>query len=69
MFVPFHAGPRICLGQNLAYTTAQVTLTRLLQHYDIKAVPGFEPQLRDDLVMFSGNGMEVILEKKSLADA
>ncbi|KAI8345386.1 cytochrome P450 [Mortierella sp. GBAus27b] len=68
MFVPFHAGPRICLGQNLAYITAQVTLTRLLQHYDIKAVPGFRPQYCDNLVMFSGNGMEVILEKKSLAD-
>ncbi|KAI8345388.1 cytochrome P450 [Mortierella sp. GBAus27b] len=66
MFVPFHAGPRICLGQNLAYTTAQVTLTRLLQQYDIEAVPGFEPQLYDSIVMFSGNGMEVLMERKSL---
>ncbi|KAF9975850.1 hypothetical protein BGZ65_008069 [Modicella reniformis] len=67
MFVPFHAGPRICLGQNLAYTTAQVTLTRLLQHYDIKASPGFQPQNLGDIVLFSRNGVEVLIEKKSIA--
>lgn len=69
MFVPFHAGPRICLGQNLAYTTAQLTLTRLLQHYDIKAAPGFQPQQLGDIVLFSRNGVEVMIEKKGLTEA
>ncbi|KAK3840784.1 MAG: cytochrome P450 [Linnemannia gamsii] len=64
MFVPFHAGPRICLGQNLAYTTAQLALTRLLQRYDIKASPGFEPQQLGDIVMFSRNGVEVLISHK-----
>ncbi|KAF9355518.1 hypothetical protein BGX26_006452 [Mortierella sp. AD094] len=68
MFVPFHAGPRICLGQNLAYTTAQVTLTRLLQHYDIQASPGFKPQQTGDIVLFSRNGVEVLIRKKSLSE-
>ncbi|KAF9438280.1 hypothetical protein BGZ76_008845 [Entomortierella beljakovae] len=68
MFVPFHAGPRICLGQNLAYTTAQVTLTRLLQHYDIKASPGFKPQQTGDIVLFSRNGVEVLISRKSLSE-
>ncbi|KAF9362616.1 hypothetical protein BGX34_005802 [Mortierella sp. NVP85] len=69
MFVPFHAGPRICLGQNLAYTTAQLTLTRLLQHYEIKASPGFQPQALGDIVLFSKNGVEVMIERKGLADS
>jgi cytochrome P450 len=64
MFVPFHAGPRICLGQNLAYTTAQLALTRLLQRYDIKASPGFAPQQLGDIVMFSRNGVEVLISHK-----
>ncbi|KAF9139202.1 hypothetical protein BGX30_008247 [Mortierella sp. GBA39] len=64
MFVPFHAGPRICLGQNLAYTTAQLALTRLLQRYDIKASPGFEPHQLGDIVMFSRNGVEVLISHK-----
>ncbi|KAF8984724.1 hypothetical protein BGZ46_007204 [Entomortierella lignicola] len=68
MFVPFHAGPRICLGQNLAYTTAQVTLTRLLQHYDIQASPGFSPKQTGDIVLFSRNGVEVLISKKSLSE-
>ncbi|KAK3811805.1 MAG: cytochrome P450 [Benniella sp.] len=67
MFVPFHAGPRICLGQNLAYATAQLALTRIIQLYDITAVPGFQPQQFVDTVMFSRNGVEVILERKDLA--
>ncbi|CAO3569394.1 unnamed protein product [Mortierella alpina] len=69
MFVPFHAGPRICLGQNLAYTTAQVTLTRLLQNYEIRPTPGFQPEPLGDIVMFSRNGVEVRIRKKSLVDA
>ncbi|KAG0071319.1 hypothetical protein BGZ89_011038 [Linnemannia elongata] len=68
MFVPFHAGPRICLGQNLAYTTAQLALTRLLQRYDIKASPGFEPHQLGDIVMFSRNGVEVLISHKRPAN-
>ncbi|KAI1320539.1 hypothetical protein EDD11_000501 [Mortierella claussenii] len=68
MFVPFHAGPRICLGQNLAYTTAQMTLTRLLQHYEIRASPGFVPEQTGDIVLFSRNGVEVLIRKKGLLD-
>ncbi|KAF9178957.1 hypothetical protein BGZ51_004509 [Haplosporangium sp. Z 767] len=68
MFVPFHAGPRICLGQNLAYTTAQVTLTRLLQNYEVQPVPGFKPEQLGDIVLFSRNGMQVHIRKKSLIE-
>ena len=42
-FVPFHAGPRICLGQNMAYTEARVMLTLLLQVRDRSA--GSRPTL------------------------
>jgi len=67
MFVPFHAGPRICLGQNLAYTTAHLTLTRLLQRYEIKAAPGFKAVPFGDIVLFSRNGIEVVLRKRTPA--
>ncbi|KAG0232662.1 hypothetical protein BGW41_001752 [Actinomortierella wolfii] len=61
MFVPFHAGPRICLGQNFAYTEAMTTLSRLLPRYDIKLIEGFKPQQYADIVLFSRNGMKVHL--------
>ncbi|TFY61812.1 hypothetical protein EVG20_g6918 [Dentipellis fragilis] len=34
MFVPFHAGPRICLGQNFAYNEMSFFLVRLLQKFE-----------------------------------
>ncbi|THH11129.1 hypothetical protein EW146_g8151 [Bondarzewia mesenterica] len=33
MFIPFHAGPRICLGQNFAYNEMSFFLIRLLQNF------------------------------------
>jgi cytochrome P450 len=33
-FLPFNGGPRICLGQQYALTTAGYTIARLVQRYD-----------------------------------
>jgi len=34
IFLPFNAGPRICLGQQQAYNNVSYMLIRLLQHFD-----------------------------------
>ncbi|KAF8338716.1 cytochrome P450 [Cantharellus anzutake] len=34
MFIPFNAGPRICLGQNFAYNQASFIMIRILQTFD-----------------------------------
>ena len=34
IFLPFNAGPRICLGQQFAYNEMSFFLIRLLQHFD-----------------------------------
>ena len=34
IFVPFNAGPRICLGQQFAYNEASFMLIRVLQSFD-----------------------------------
>jgi len=42
IFVPFNAGPRICLGQQFAYNEASFFLVKLLQNFqEIKYVYGF----------------------------
>ncbi|KAF8329542.1 cytochrome P450 monooxygenase CYP63 [Cantharellus anzutake] len=33
-FLPFNAGPRLCLGQNFAYNEASFVIVRLLQNFD-----------------------------------
>ncbi|KAI8363691.1 cytochrome P450 [Mortierella sp. GBAus27b] len=63
MFFPFHAGPRICLGQNFAYNQAMNTMTRILQKYTWTVNPGFEPKPESDITMYSRNGMQIIFEK------
>ena len=32
-FLPFHGGPRLCLGMDMAYLEAKVALVRLLRRY------------------------------------
>ncbi|KAI0316903.1 cytochrome P450 [Amylostereum chailletii] len=45
MFIPFHAGPRICLGQNFAYTEASFFLVRLLQRVRrVQLAPDVQPE-------------------------
>ncbi|KAI0791316.1 cytochrome P450 monooxygenase CYP63 [Abortiporus biennis] len=45
MYLPFSAGPRICLGQNYARNEAMYFLCRLLQQYDsFTLAPEFQPK-------------------------
>ncbi|KAG0375765.1 hypothetical protein BGX24_008688 [Mortierella sp. AD032] len=62
MFFPFHAGPRICLGQNFAYNQAMNTMVRMLQKYTWKVLEGFEPKPESDITMYSRNGMQIIFD-------
>lgn len=44
IFLPFNAGPRICLGQQFAYNEASFFIVRLLQEFDsIALVPDAIP--------------------------
>ncbi|KXJ86403.1 cytochrome P450 [Microdochium bolleyi] len=40
IFKPFSAGPRDCIGKNLAYAEMRVTLARLLFRFDLEVLPG-----------------------------
>ncbi|KAF8577266.1 CYP63 cytochrome P450 monooxygenase-like protein [Ramaria rubella] len=45
VFVPFSAGPRICLGQQFAYHEASFFIIRMLQHFDrIELAPDCQPE-------------------------
>ncbi|PVG01461.1 cytochrome P450, partial [Serendipita vermifera] len=43
-FVPFNAGPRICIGLNLAYNEASFMLTVLLSKFRFHFAPEYQPQ-------------------------
>eukprot|EP00002_Diphylleia_rotans_P034921 TRINITY_DN7559_c0_g1_i1.p1 TRINITY_DN7559_c0_g1~~TRINITY_DN7559_c0_g1_i1.p1 ORF type:complete len:228 (+),score=54.86 TRINITY_DN7559_c0_g1_i1:82-765(+) len=63
-FVPFHAGPRICLGQNMAYTEAKVATIMILQRFRLTLAPKFIPRYRGVIILMSENGMMMNVEKR-----
>ena len=47
LFPAFQAGPRTCLGQNMAYMEMKVVLARVLTEFDLELEPGqkIEPEM------------------------
>jgi len=43
-FIPFSAGPRICLGQNFAYNEASFVLCVLLSRFKFTLAPEYQPE-------------------------
>ena len=43
-FIPFGAGPRHCIGSNLAYLEATLTLVALYGRHEVRMRDGFEPR-------------------------
>jgi cytochrome P450 len=63
-YIPFNAGPRICIGQQFALTEMSYVLVRLFQKFDrvesqMKDIDGGEPLLKADIVLSPGQGVKV----------
>lgn len=63
-YIPFNAGPRICIGQQFALTEMSYTLVRLFQRFDritsfMEEIDGGSPMLKADIVLSPGQGVKV----------
>lgn len=63
-FVAFSAGPRNCIGQKFAMLELKCSLAKIVRNFEIQPVDGFEPLPLAELVMKSGNGVQVKLRKR-----
>lgn len=63
-FIPFGGGPRHCIGSNLAYLEAQLTLVAMLRRFHYRCAPGFVP--RHDFHLSTGmrGGCPVVLHRR-----
>ena len=56
-FIAFQAGPRVCLGQRMAYLEAKVITTLILQRFRLRTQSGFEPKYGINLTLSMRNGL------------
>jgi len=60
-FLPFTAGPRICLGMNLAYMQMRVMLAHLFRSYEVSAAPEYDVTKFKEFLLVQPKGGKCIL--------
>ncbi|KAI7735382.1 hypothetical protein M8C21_008322 [Ambrosia artemisiifolia] len=68
-FVAFNAGPRTCLGKDLAYLQMKSVVSAVLLRYRLSLVPGHRVEQKMSLTLFMKNGLKVYLHPRDLTSA
>ncbi|MEM7527264.1 MAG: cytochrome P450 [Pseudomonadota bacterium] len=63
-YLPFSAGPRICLGMQFALIEAQVILATLIARFRFALPDGFEPEPKMIFTLRPGNGMPLSIARR-----
>ena len=63
-YMPFGAGPRVCIGQMLAMTEATLILATLAQRYRLRLKPGHEVQIQNRVTIRPKDGLPMIIERR-----
>jgi len=63
-FISFNAGPRICLGKDMAYYEAEMLASMILQRYRLKVVPGHKDTAVISLIIQMKYGLPVTVERR-----
>jgi cytochrome P450 len=61
-YLPFGAGPRICIGMNFAMLKIVTILATLVREFRFSPAPGFKLELSTHLTLRSRNGLPLIVE-------
>ncbi|CAL0315069.1 unnamed protein product [Lupinus luteus] len=65
-FVAFNAGPRICLGKDLAYLQMKSIAAAVLLRHRLEVVPGHQVEQKMSLTLFMKNGLKAKVHKRDL---
>jgi cytochrome P450 len=64
-YLPFGAGPRVCIGGALAMTEATLILAALAQRFRPRLVPGQDIKLQNRITLRPADGIRMVLERRS----
>ncbi|KAK7275977.1 hypothetical protein RIF29_17105 [Crotalaria pallida] len=67
-FMAFNAGPRTCLGKDLAYLQMKSVAAAVLLRYRLYLVPGHRVEQKMSLTLFMKNGLKVFLVPRRIED-
>ncbi|MBV9790169.1 MAG: cytochrome P450 [Chloroflexi bacterium] len=63
-FMPFSAGPRICIGNNLALMEGQLLLAMVAQYADLRLVPGQQVKPEVAVTMRPKDGLQMTIHPR-----
>jgi cytochrome P450 len=66
-WMPFGAGQRQCIGRDFALMEGQLILSKLLQRYELTAVPERQVKARIGLTLRTQNGVFVTIKRREIA--
>jgi len=58
-YIPFAAGPRMCIGDSFAKMEMPIILAMVAQRYALELEPGFVPELDPVVTLRPGNGIQM----------
>lgn len=63
-YIPFGAGPRVCIGASLATTEMMIVLAALAQRYRLALAPGHEVEIHHQVTMRPKGGLPMIVTRR-----
>jgi cytochrome P450 len=63
-YMPFGAGPRQCIGNNLALLESQLVLATILQRFHLEAIPGREVEFLPLITLHTKSGLWMEVSKR-----
>jgi cytochrome P450 len=65
-YIPFGAGPRICLGASFGIMEATLLLAGIAQHYRLRLAPGQRVEPMASVTLRPRYGMQMVVERRAL---
>lgn len=63
-YIPFGAGPRVCIGNSFAMMEAKIIIASILQHYEVSLCPEQAIETQPQITLSNKGGMKLNIKKR-----